>query len=285
LLADAIAGVQAQQYPGPLAIAVIYDGVPVDAAITRPGELPVRAIANFRTPGLSGARNSGIVTSSADVVAFCDDDDQWLAGKLIRQMERRRDDPDARFVTTAIRVDFAGRHSLRLAGMSTVPHERLLESRMAMLHSSTFAIDRNYLLDRIGLVDETAPGGQNEDWELLLRASRDRPIAHVDEPLVAVRWGSASAFARQWESKIEAARWIIGRYPEIRESRVGYARILGQIAFAHAALGHRRQAFQWALRAERVRASEPRGYLASAVAAGLPATVPLALLHRRGHGV
>ena len=66
---------------------------------------------------------------------------------------------------------------------------------MAMLHSSTFLIRREALLDSIGLVDERIPGGQNEDWDLLLRASSASPIAVVDQPLVRVRWGRASHYA------------------------------------------------------------------------------------------
>ena len=62
-----------------------------------------------------------------------------------------------------------------------VTHADLLQSRMAMLHSSTFLIRRASLLDGIGLVNEAAPQSQNEDWDLLLRASARRDIVHVDD--------------------------------------------------------------------------------------------------------
>ncbi len=47
----------------------------------------VEAIANTREPGLAGARNSGILALDTDLVAFCDDDDQWLPGKLAAQVK------------------------------------------------------------------------------------------------------------------------------------------------------------------------------------------------------
>lgn len=286
LLARAIDAARQQDYPGPLRIAVVFDRADPDRSLEADGQVPVRVIANSRTPGLAGARNSGIVTSSADFVAFCDDDDEWLPGKLRRQMERVQDEPGVQFVTTSIRVDFDDRQSPRYAGTGTVTHEQLLASRMAMLHSSTFLVWRRYLTHEIGLVNEDSPSSQNEDWELLLRASHHRPIAHVDEPLVAVRWGSASLFSRAWDSKIRGAEWILECFPEIRRSRVGYARVLGQIAFAHAALAQRRQAVRWAIRAQRIRPGEPRGYLALAVALGiLPTRVVLERLHRHGRGV
>lgn len=286
MLAEAIAAIRSQHYPGRLGVVVVFDRQEPDLSLVCDGEVPVKVICNVRSPGLSGARNSGIMASFADFVAFCDDDDVWLPGKLERQVERVRAEPGLRFVTTSIRVDFAAHHSPRLAGMSSVPHSRLLESRMAMLHSSTFLIRRDYLIDGIGMVNETAPGSQNEDWELLLRASAKQPIAHVDEPLVAVRWGGTSMFARAWESKIASSVWMLDQFPAIRDSRVGYARLQGQIAFAHAALKHRREALRWALRAQRTRPLEARGYLAAAVAAGVVSPrLVLELLHRRGRGV
>ncbi len=51
-----------------------------------PGRPPrsVQVITNTRTPGLAGARNSGIMAPSGELVAFCDDDDEWLQGKVRR---------------------------------------------------------------------------------------------------------------------------------------------------------------------------------------------------------
>ncbi|MBO0863527.1 MAG: glycosyltransferase family 2 protein [Mycobacterium sp.] len=286
LLTRAVDAARRQEYPGPLRVAVVFDRADPDRSLEVDGQVPVRVITNSRTPGLAGARNSGIVTSGADLVAFCDDDDEWLPGKLRRQVERVQREPDAQFITTSIRIDFHDRQSPRYAGTETVTHEQLLVSRMAMLHSSTFLVWRRYLTDEIGLVNEDSPSSQNEDWELLLRASQDRPIAHVDEALVAVRWGSASLFSRAWESKILGAEWILECFPEIRRSRIGYARVLGQIAFAHAALAQRRQAVRWAVRSQRTRPREPRGYLALAVALGfVPARLVLERLHRHGRGV
>jgi glycosyltransferase involved in cell wall biosynthesis len=286
LLREALRSALRQEYAGPLSVAVIFDRQDVDADLRSTGPVPVRVLANDRTPGLAGARNTGILTSEATLVAFLDDDDRWLPGKLARQVQRFGETADAEFATTGISVEFEDRSVPRLAGTSSVTHEQLLESRMAMLHSSTFLIRRDRLLDGIGLVDESAPASQNEDWDLLLRASARRDIVHLDEPLVAVRWGSTSLFAGAWESKIAAAEWIIRQHPELRETKRGHARLLGQIAFAHAALGHRRQALAYAHQSMRTRWREPRGYLAMAAACGVaPPAAILRTLHRRGHGV
>lgn len=281
----AIESVRSQTYDGPVRIYVVFDGEDPDPQLESDGPAPVQVLRNERKPGLCGARNTGILAGSADLVAFLDDDDWWLAGKLRKQVELLLSRSGAEFATTSTRVEFNGTFNDRLAGTDTITHERLLESRMFMAHSSTFLLRRSALLGDGGLVDEEAPDGQNEDWELLLRYSARHPIAHLDEPLVAVRWGTTSLFARAWEGKIAGARWILDRFPEITGSRIGYARVLGQIAFAEAALGKRRAALHTVVRLLRVRWREPRGYLAALAAFGVPAPTILGVLHRRGRGV
>jgi hypothetical protein len=217
-------------------------------------------------------------------VAFLDDDDLWLPDKLRRQVDALLRSPDATMVTTSVCFEFEGRTTRRLAGATTVTYEMLLESRMAMLHSSTFLIRRTSLLE-LGGLDETAPGGHNEDYDLLLRCAERQPIVHVDEPLVRVRWTSGSRFRQAWAARLAGAEWVLDRHPDIRSSTIGHARVLGQIAFAHAALGRRKSALRAAGRTWRRRWREPRAYLAVLAAAGMPPSFIVNRLHRFGHGV
>jgi hypothetical protein len=158
-----------------------------------------------------------------------------------------------------------------------------------MVHSSTFVADRHALLGGIGLLDEQIPGSQNEDWDLALRAARRRSIIHVDRPLVRVAWGDSSYFSHQWESKADSLQWMLERHPDISAGKgacPGAARVYGQLAFAYACLGRRREAGRWAARALRKNWHEPRVPFALAVAAGVVSgDTVLRLLHSRGHGI
>jgi hypothetical protein len=219
-------------------------------------------------------------------VAFCDDDDVWAPHRLRAQLDRLRERPDADVVTTAIRVAYEDREIDRLAGQDEVRHDDLLRSRMAMLHSSTLLLRRAALLGPLGLVDEGIPGSQNEDWDLLLRAAELRPIQHVDEPLVTVRWGRSSYYSRNFGTLVDSLEYMLRRHPGIAEEARGAARVYGQLAFGSAAMGRRRAALGWVRRAMARRWSEPRAVLALAVAGGVvrPERV-LAVLNGRGHGV
>ncbi len=139
LVRRAIQSVLDQDYDGPMEVFVVFDRTEPDRTLERlDDERPVMVMGNERTPGLAGSRNTGIVASSADLIAFCDDDDVWLPTKLTTQVAALEAAPGAEFVTTAMTVDYQGKRSVRLAGRDHVDHTALLRSRMAMLHSSSF---------------------------------------------------------------------------------------------------------------------------------------------------
>ena len=286
LVRETIRSIAAQEYPGRLDVVVVFDRADPDESLVH--EFPdteLRVIRNDRMPGLCGSRNTGILRARGDLVAFCDDDDTWLPGKLEAQVRALRAEPAAELVATSIVVRFEGQDSIRLAGTDRVELHHLLRSRMAMLHSSTLLFRRQALLDGIGLLEEQIPGGMNEDWDILLRAARRHPIVHVDEPLARVLWGSASFFTQRWDLKLESHRWMLEHHPDILGDPVGAGRVLAQMAFAEAAMGRRRDAVRRSVAALRHNWREPRTFLALAVAAGVSPGLVLSTLHRRGRGV
>lgn len=282
-LREALAAVLGQDYPGDLKIVIVFDQAEPDHGLADGDQ--VRVLVNDRTPGLAGARNTGILALRTDLIAFCDDDDRWLPGKLRAQVALLAQ-PGSEFASCGITVRFDGRDTPRLAGRDEVTYGDLLRSRMVMVHSSTYLIARQALITKIGLLNEAIPGSQNEDWDLALRAAKRRPIAVVDRPLVQVAWGASSHFARQWESKALGLRWMLEHHPDIAADRTGAARVYGQLAFADACLGRRAQAWSWAVRALRLNWHERRIPVALAVASGLiSGERVLGLLHARGHGI
>jgi glycosyltransferase involved in cell wall biosynthesis len=281
-LQTALGAVLGQDYPGPLRVIVVYDRAEPDLP---PGDR-VAVTVNDRTPGLAGARNTGIVKLDTDLVAFCDDDDVWQPGKLRKQVWALRARPGAEFASCGIEVDYDGTVHPRLAGRDEVTHADLLRSRMVMVHSSTYLARRDVLTDGIGLVDESIPGSQNEDWDLALRAARRHPIVHVDEPLVRVSWGASSHYARQWQTRADSLLWMLAHHPDIGRDRAGAARVYGQLAFAYACLRRRGDACRWAWRAVRRNWHERRVPFALAVASGVvPGEFVLRQLNARGHGI
>lgn len=288
-LRTATRAVLAQDYPGRISLAIVVDGGDPAVVAQQVAEVAaqkngtgvhhrVLVLPNVLSAGLPGARNTGIAACHTELIAFCDDDDVWLPGKLAAQAKAM--EGGAEFVSCGIEVEYGRRRVPRLAGTDTVTVADLVRSRMVMVHSSTFLFRRGAVW-----VDESAPAGQNEDWDLALRAAKRHPIANVDRPLVRIRWGS-SHYVACWADRIAGLEWMLARHPELAVDPRGAARVYGQLAFHHAALGRRREAGRWALRTFASRIGEPRAPIALAVAAGLiSARAVLALLHDRGHGI
>jgi len=288
LLRCAVRAALDQDYDGEIEVIVVFDQVPIDPLddieVPEHGRF-LRTIHNDRTPGLAGGRNTGILASTAQLIAFCDDDDEWLPAKLRRQVEEWEKTPDAVLVSVGITIVTEGAEHVRLPPVHTVFAD-LLESRITEIHPSTFLLWRASLLGEVGLVDEQLPFSYGEDYDLLLRAARTGPILGVPEPLVVIRWNRVSFFSDRWQGIADGLSYILAKYPEFSSTDVGSARLEGQIAFAHAALGDRPTARHWARRTIGHDRSQLRGWAALAISARLvPASFLVAAVNRRGRGL
>jgi glycosyltransferase involved in cell wall biosynthesis len=287
LLRKAVNAALAQTYPARLDVLVVFDQVGIDPLddIIVPAGRGLRLLANSRAPGLAGARNTGILESVSELIAFCDDDDEWLPEKIEKQLAAWAREPDASLVATGIRLETEGGTYVRLPP-KRVYFDDLLRSRITEIHPSSFLLRRAALIGPVGLIDEDLPAAYGEDYDLLLRAARQGFILSVVEPLVVVNWNRASFFSGKWEGIAAGLSYLLRKFPEFSRSRAGTARIAGQVAFAHAALGEHRTARRWALSAIRNDFRQLRAYAAFAVAAHLaPPAALVTLVNRMGRGL
>lgn len=288
LLRMAVRSILAQDYAGDIDLTVVFDQIEIDplSDIDVPSEgRRLRTVANRRHPGLAGGRNTGILTAGGELIAFCDDDDEWLPSKLRKQLEAWHGDPGAILVATGIRIETAGRSLERLPPERTVFAD-LIRSRTTELHPSSFLVRRADVLERVGLVDEELPASYGEDYDFLLRAARFGHVLAVPEPLVIVHWDRASFFDGKWKGIADGLTYLLNKHPEFSDSAVGSARIEGQIAFALAALGRHAEARTWARQTIRHDRSQLRAYAALAISARLvPAGALVSAVNRRGRGL
>ncbi|MGY1679568.1 glycosyltransferase family 2 protein [Geodermatophilus sp. SYSU D01176] len=271
LLARALTAILRQDYAGPIECIVVFDQseptLPPDLSV--PQRRSVRGITNTRTPGLPGARNCGILAGSGELVAFCDDDDEWLPTKLTEQVPDLLRSTRHSVASTGIVTLMQGRSRERVLDLREVPHEMFLDSRVMEVHSSTLLIRRSTLLDQIGLLDENIPGGYAEDHEWLLRATLHAPVLVTPAALVRVLIHRSSYFSEQWQLIADASRYLLERYPDMARSRPGLARIYGRLALAEAALRHRRVALRYAWDSIRLQWRQHRAYTAILMAVGV----------------
>jgi glycosyltransferase involved in cell wall biosynthesis len=288
-LRRAIVAILGQDYPARVEVVVVFDqSEPADLSDVMPldgTDRTLTVIRNHRSPGLAGARNAGAEKAFGDVLAFCDDDDEWLPGKLRLQVEAM-EASGADTAVAGIEIAYADRRVVRVPQEDRVTQAQLLRSRVTEVHPSTVLVRREAFAGPIGPVDEEIPGSYGEDYEWLLRAVAHGPIVAVTQPLVRVHWGQASFFADRWQTIADAIAYLLDTHPELAADRRNLARLYGRVAFAHAALGHRAEARRWAAKSLRTRPLERRPYLALAVTTGAiePATIQR-WANRAGRGV
>lgn len=286
LLRETLAAIAAQDYDGVISTVVVFDQTEPDPTLVVEGtNRPVQVVANARVPGLQGARNTGILGTRSELVAFCDDDDVWAPSKIRRQVDVLNANPDVHFVGSGVLVAYEGESVERVRDDSRVTFRDLLRSRVFEAHPSTFLMRRKELVEPMGLIDEDVPGGYGEDYEWLLRATRITDMLLVPAALVTVRWHTASFYAERWQMRIDGLQYILDRYPEFETEPIGLARITGQMAYAKASLGDRKGAVRLAKKTLKLNPKEGRAALALAVAAGVPSATVVSQLQKRGNSI
>jgi glycosyltransferase involved in cell wall biosynthesis len=284
MVREAIAAVGAQDYAGPVRCLVVHDQTEPDAGLASADpDRPVVVLGNHGTPGLAGSRNTGVWSGTAPYVAFCDDDDLWRRDKVSRQVALLEQE-GVDTVVTGVRVHYRDHTVDRVPRPDDLRAEVLARHRVMAAHPSTVLVRRSALEGDIGPFDEAIPGSFGEDYDWMLRAVAVGPVAVVEAALVDVRWGS-SQFSRQWQTIVDALDYLLAKHPVFQGDPRAVARLHGQQAFALAAL-HRSSSVPAVARTLRHAPTEPRAYLAAAVALRLvSADRVLDLVNRRGRGI
>lgn len=178
----ALDSIRAQDVPGRVTIYAIDDAsTDGTAAVLRDyaaADGLVEVLTQERNRGVSVSRNRGVAAGSAPIVAFLDQDDAWLPGKLAAQLAVFAARPEVGYVV--------GRQRIVVDEGATRPAwcrpEWLLEPQAGYL-PSTLAVRRSTLAE-VGPFDESMrAGGDDTDW--FARARRaEVPHVHLDDAVI-----------------------------------------------------------------------------------------------------
>jgi Glycosyl transferase family 2/Sulfotransferase family len=264
LVRESIAAVIGQDYPGKIECIVVHDQEPPDDDLTRLGT-PTRTVSvvtNSHSPGLPGARNTGLDLARHEYIASCDDDDIWHVAKLRLQMERLLSEPDLLVVGTGIRLLLPGGKVHDWPGRAEqISYRLLLRNRVKELHSSTLVMRREAFA-KAGPYDEALPNGHGEDYDWVLRAARAGRVGLVAQPLADIRKNATSWYRGVAETVLPGLEYMMAKHPDFTSSRRGHARMLGQMALARSSLGQRGPALRDAVKALTRWPASPHPYVA-----------------------
>lgn len=194
-------------------LVVVDDGGSEDLSwVERTGDPRIRMV---RQPnrGVSTARNVGVSLTSAPYVAFLDQDDEWLPGKLTQQVTALQ-----RLEATFSFTEFWWVSSDREweSGPSDISYLSMLSGRQHICLSSVVVAREAY--QRVGGHDPLL--AQMQDYDLFLRLLLlEEPVAYLPDFLVryALHVGNASS---DYQTALAEALGIVASHQR-RASRAG----------------------------------------------------------------
>jgi len=189
-------------------IIVIDDASQDETASVCRGLAGIKYVRLERNQGVAGARNLGILVSSAEFIAFLDDDDLRVPGSLDAQTALLKAHPDAGLVCGAMQI---ADQAYQLTDQVFSPGAggdvfwRLLELDFPVMPLSVLI--RKECFVRVGLLNRRLRG--IDDWDILVRIAELYPIITMDEPVGIYRWPSplsGQGSSRQSKQLYDAVR-------------------------------------------------------------------------------
>jgi glycosyltransferase involved in cell wall biosynthesis len=160
-------------------------------------------IANEKRLGGGGARNVGISRARGEFVAFLDDDEDWLPGKLTRQVKVLSEaSEDTGVVDTGFySVSPKGDRIYHSPEMQGWIFEELLAKTDKRAPKLSTILCRKTVLEKAGLFDPALRSRQ--DLDLYIRLSQVCRFVSIDEPLANKRYDAGTRISDDVDAKLQ----------------------------------------------------------------------------------
>lgn len=174
-------------------------------------DLPHKLVITGGSTGGAAARNLGVAHSDGDMIAFIDDDDEWLPEKTAQQLELAQNHPAAVITSRALLVGRSERIVPETAFESDRPISNYLLERATLTLRRNFVQSSTLLMSQAIVKSfpwrESLP--RHQDWGLLIDLDRSGVsiVTHPD-PLVRVYQGSIASISQSTNWRASEA-WLV----------------------------------------------------------------------------
>jgi glycosyltransferase involved in cell wall biosynthesis len=158
---------------------------------------------------LAGARNTGILNSTGEYIAFLDADDIWMPNKLKMESELLDTHPEIGAVYSDWEF-FGSKKENHTIGSAEYPFERgwvLIKFYLKCPISYSSVMIRRDCFEKVGLFDESLK--QCEDVDMTLRLARYYPIDYILKPLSGYRYHEKNMHLEIPENCIEFSKVLL----------------------------------------------------------------------------
>lgn len=169
----------------------------------------IRYHRNDHNMGLAGAKNVGASLAKGELLAFQDDDDEWLPDKLMRLMEvwEKESSEETGMIYHEMQEQgatvYIPSRDIPLEWKSTEIFRHMLLYPMI---GATASLIRKSCLDELGGFNEKL--GSIEDYEFYLRMAKKYKILFVGEPLMII-YDTPGSVNKRFKSKIDTELHVL----------------------------------------------------------------------------
>ena len=170
----------------------------------------LQVVKNTRSPGASGARNTGFYHSRGALVAFLDDDDEWMPEKIRKQVEvfQSTSEKVGIVCTADVIMQEGGVIQTRSRDLRGDVFQTLCQAHLAG-NTSNPLIKRN-VLEHVGLFDESLSAAQ--DTDLWIRIAKHYHFATVNEPLTLIYWHDAERIGKNNHRQVAGVSKLLQKH-------------------------------------------------------------------------
>jgi glycosyltransferase involved in cell wall biosynthesis len=248
-LPRAIMSVLDQSYRN-LELLIVDDGSRDNTAeiVERIGDPRIRYIPLEVNGGASSARNVGLRLAKGEFIAFQDSDDEWLAGKLARQVQAARHAGEGAVTVFHPKILY-GRDDAGLYGPHRVCLLPIIEDQAEatikqLIHSQNLISTQTLLItreafERAGFFDVHLVN--SEDWAFGIELFYNSKVVFIDEPLVMsyLQNDSISMLRRRGAKAQLRIVKRLSKKPDVSRQVIGGH--LGRLGWSVAKLGNPRR--------------------------------------------
>lgn len=238
-LTRALRSVLAQNYH-PFEV-VIIDDASVDGSADFARDFPGLSIRVERfdmQSGMAAARNRGIEVSQGEFVAFLAADDEWLPGKIARQLSVLQNDPSLSFVSCEADVTAPDGSFVSAIHPHTPRPEGPDAWKTLLRHpcvATSCVMTRRALLQDVGGFNPELAAG--EDQDLWIRLALGGPVHHIHQSLARVHERANNLSKAQHGEAFTSALPMIMAHVERQKHRLSPAEIEEIVVTRHAEIG------------------------------------------------